>query len=137
MNGRIEIMLGGQLRTLRFNNYAKEQLGKIFGSDPLEAVQTLLDKLKESPVKAMVDLTYAGLIGAYEAREIPIDFVRADVAEWVGDADDTDMASVFNAWLDSSRLRSILPEQPDNNDDGNQGEAPKKKHPGKMSKTSQ
>lgn len=123
-------MLGGQLRTLRFNNYAKEQLGKIFGSDPLEATKTLLEKLKESPLKAMVDLTYSGLVGAYEAREVPIDFKRADVAEWIGDASDEDVAEVFNAWVDTTQLRSILPDQPEPAE-------PKKKLPGRKSKISQ
>lgn len=132
MNGRIEITLGGKIRTLRFNNYAREQMGRIFQGDPLEAVKMILDKLKDYPTKAMVDLVYAGLVGAYEARETPIDFVRADVAEWVGDADNAELGKVFDTWVDSSKLREIIPHV----ENLEKQESDKKKRPGKISKTS-
>lgn len=126
-------MLGGKLRSLRFNNYAKEELGRIFGKDTLEGTQSLIDKLTHSPLKAMVDLVISGMIGHYEARELERDFIRADVAEWIGDADDNDLAGVFKCWLDTTELRSLLP---DNKQEQTADEAPKKKQPGRTSRTS-
>lgn len=134
MNGRIEIMLGGKLRSLRFNNYAKEELGRVFKGDPLDATKTFIDKLSESPLSAMKTLVYSGMVGHYEARELERDFTRADVAEWVGDAEDNDLANVFNCWLDTTQLRSLLPE---NKQEEVPTDEPKKKRPGRKSKTSQ
>lgn len=127
-------MLGGKLRSLRFNNYAKEELGKIFGKDTLEGTQALIDMLSNSPLKAMKGLVYSGMVGHYEARDMEIDYTRADVAEWVGDAEDNDLANVFSCWLDTTQLRSLLPE---NKQKEVPEVTPKKKQPGKKLKTSQ
>ncbi|ACU61361.1 hypothetical protein [Chitinophaga pinensis] len=111
MNGRIEITLGGKLRQLRFNNYAKEELGNFLSKDPVEGTKELIELLQSNPLKAIKNLTYCGLVGHYEAREMERDFTKQDVAEWVGDADDKDLSDVFNCWLNTTQWRSIIPEQ--------------------------
>ena len=108
-NGRIEILLGGKLRTLRFNLYAKEELGRIYGQDPLQALRTMVAEWKEQPMRAMRKLAYAGLVGAYEAAVKDVDFTAQDVAEWVGDAEDNDISRMFNTYLDTTKLRTLLP----------------------------
>jgi hypothetical protein len=111
MNGIIEIQLGGQLRTIRFNNYAKAELGNIYGLDPLEAGQKLGERMQDNYVRAIADLVYAGLTGAYYAKGHDRDFTRADVAEWVAEAADTDMAKVFTTWIDATGIRQIIKQQ--------------------------
>lgn len=108
MNGIIEIQLGGQQRTLRFNNYAKAELGNIYGADPMEAAQNLLERLKDNYVRTMADLVYCGLTGSYYAKALDRDFTRADVAEWMADAEDAEIVKVFTAWTESTGIRQII-----------------------------
>lgn len=128
---KIEIMLGGQLRTLRFNNYQKEALGKLYGSDPLESSQKMIEKWGESTLRIAGDLIYTGLIGAYEVKLKDRDFTREEVAEWVGDASDAELAMVIKAWQETDSVREIIKSVTN----GTDTEA-KKKSPGKKLKTS-
>lgn len=118
MNGIIEIQLGGQRRTIRFNNYAKAELGNIYGIDPLEAGQKLGERMQDNYVRTIADLVYAGLTGAYYAKGLDRDFTRADVAEWIADAADTDMAKVFTTWVEATGVRQIIKQQQQSADAG-------------------
>ena len=111
MSGIIEIQLGGQVRTLRFNNWQKEALGKVLGQDPLKAAKTLSARAKDSIIDVIFDLVYTGLIGAYRAQRKDIDFTEAEVGEWVGDAENAALAGVFDVWIDSIGVRKLIPEQ--------------------------
>ncbi len=104
MNGKIEILLGGKLRSLRFNNYQKEALGKLYGKDPLQCQKIIAEKWGDSILRMGVDLIYTGLIGDYEAKLKDRDFTREEVAEWVGDASDEDVATVIKEWMKPTRL---------------------------------
>lgn len=106
----LQLQLGGQLRTLKFNNWQKEALGNILGKDPLQAGKTLSKKAKESPLEAVSDLVYTGMIGAYRSRKADVDFTEADVFDWVGEADYKELATVFDAWVESTGLRKLIPE---------------------------
>lgn len=107
----ITIKLGGQLRSLRFNNYQKEALGKLYGKDPLECAKIIADKWETSLMRAGADLIYTGLIGDYEAKLKDLDFTREDVAEWVGDASDEDVAAAIKAWWEVNQVRLIIKEK--------------------------
>lgn len=126
----VEIKLGGKYRTLRFNNYQKEELGRLYGSDPVESSQILSQKWAKSAMRAASDLIYTGLVGDYEAKLKDRDFTREDVAEWVGDAEDQEIAKVVNAWAETDAVRSIIKAK-----NGQESDA-KKKSPGKKLKTS-
>lgn len=104
----VEIQLGGKYRTLRFNNYQREALGRLYGKDPIECSQILAEKWANSAIRAAADLIYTGLIGDYEAKLKDWDFTREDVAEWVGEAADQDIANVVNAWSETDAVRSII-----------------------------
>lgn len=130
MNGIVEIMIGGKLRTLRFNNYQKEALGKLYGKDPLECVQILTERWGNSSLRVAADLIYTGLIGDYEVKLKDRDFTREDVAEWVGEALDEDVAAVINAWSETDAVRTLITNI-------NGSDTGKKKLPGKKLKTSQ
>lgn len=126
----VEIKLGGKHRTLRFNNYQKEELGRLYGSDPVESSQILAQKWAKSAMRAACDLIYTGLVGDYEVKLKDRDFTREDVAEWVGDAEDQEIAKVVNAWAETDAVRSIIKAK-----NGEEGDA-KKKSPGRKLKTS-
>lgn len=126
----VEIKLGGKYRTLRFNNYQKEALGKLYGSDPIESGQILSERWGQSALRVAADLIYTGLIGDYEAKLKDRDFSREDVAEWVGEASDQDIARVVNAWSETDAVRAIIKAKNGSEDTG------KKKSPGRKLKTS-
>jgi hypothetical protein len=125
----VEIKLGGKYRTLRFNNYQKEALGKLYDNDPIESSRLLGEKWATSALRAAGDLIYTGLIGDYEAKLKDRDFTREDVAEWVGDASDEDLAKVINTWSETDTVRTIIQSK--------NGSDTKKKQAGKTLKTSQ
>ena len=126
-----EIQLGGKYRTIRFNNWQKEALGKLYGADPMEGGQKMLERWGDSMMSLAADLVYTGLIGDCRVKLRDIDFSREEVMEWVGDARNEDLAQVINTWSETEAVRSII--KPTN------GEvAPEKKRlTGKKSKTSQ
>lgn len=103
-----EIQLGGKYRTIRFNNWQKEALGKLYGADPLEAGQKMLERWGDSMMSLAADLVYTGLIGDYRVKLRDIDFSREEVMEWVGDATNEDMATVITVWSETEAVRSIL-----------------------------
>lgn len=111
----ITINLGDKLRTLRFNNYQKEALGKLYGKDPLECAKIIADKWETSLMRAGADLIYTGLIGDYEARLKDLDFTRENVAEWVGDASDEDVAAAIKAWWEANQVRLLIKEKKEDN----------------------
>lgn len=122
-----EIQLGGKYRTIRFNNWQKEALGKIYGADPLEAGQKMLERWGDSMMSLAADLVYTGLIGDYRVKLRDIDFSREEVMEWVGDAKNEDLATVINAWSETEAVRSIIKSN-------NGAPAEKKRSPGKKLK---
>lgn len=109
MSGIIEIQLGGDLKTLRFNNWQKEALGKILGTDPLAAGKLIVERIKESYLLVACDLIYTGLIGNYRVQRKDIDFTMDDIVIWVGDAANDEITVVFDAWIESTGLRDLLP----------------------------
>lgn len=106
---KIQITLGGQARNLWFNNYAKGALGGIYGLDPMEATEKLLDDIKANYVKAIENMVSAGLEGYHEATDTEKDYTRKDIKAWVADATDEDMVMVFNTWLSVSEVRNLIP----------------------------
>ncbi len=109
MSGITEINLGGKIVTLRFNNWQKEALGKLYGTDPLEAGRKMQERLEESILLVSCDLIYTGMVGNYRVQLKDIDFTIDQIVEWVADADNADIARVFNEWLGSSGQRNLLP----------------------------
>lgn len=103
-----EIKLNGVVRTVRFNGYAREALGRLYSADPLEAASKLMEVLKESALAASSDLIFCGLVGDYRVRRQPVDFTAEDVALWVGEATDQEVATAVSAWLASVQERVIL-----------------------------
>lgn len=104
----VEILLGGKYRSIRFNNCQKEALGKLYGADPLEAGQKMMERWGDSTMSLAADLVYTGLIGDYRVKLRDIDFSREEVMEWVGDAKNEDLAQVINTWSETEVVRSII-----------------------------
>lgn len=126
----IEIQLGGKYRTIRFNNWQKEALGKIYGTDPLEAGHKMMERWGDSLVSLAADLVYTGMIGDCRVKLKDVDFSREQVMEWVGEAKNEDLAQVINTWSETEAVRSLIKAA----NGSESGE--KKSRPGKRLKTS-
>jgi|GEM_PF-2186593 len=127
----VEIQIGGKYRTIRFNNWQKEALGKLYGADPLEAGQKMVERWGDSLLSLAADLVYTGLIGDYRVKLKDLDFTREQVMEWVGDADDKELATVINTWSETEAVRTLIKATNGTETEG------KKKSPGRKLKTSQ
>lgn len=104
----IEITLGGKLRTLDFNNWQKEELGKLYGVDPLDLTDKFVKAWNESLLTVSCDLAYTAMVGDYRVRRQPLDFTIEDVYRWGADATNVDMANVLNAWTDTQAVRDLM-----------------------------
>jgi hypothetical protein len=104
----IEITLGGKLRTLDFNNWQKEELGKIYGVDPLDLTDKFVKAWTESLLNVSCDLAFTAMVGYYRVRRQPVDFTIEEVYQWAADASNEDMAKVLNAWTDTQAVRDLM-----------------------------
>jgi hypothetical protein len=123
----LDVKLGGKTRMLIFNNWQREALGKIFGHDPLKAGQAIAKKSKESPLDALCDLIYTGLVGAYRVQRKDLDFTEADIVEWVGEIENQVVSEIFSAWVDSTGLRRLIPVKKDDEPESEKDKRAKKK----------
>lgn len=102
-NGRITIQLmhDGKLKTLRFNNYAKEEVLNLYGhKQDIDKTNELMNaEFKAHHTRVVKKLVYAGLIGNYEALNKDIDFTMEEVSEWVADMAEDDMALVIESYM--------------------------------------
>ncbi|QJB39727.1 hypothetical protein HF324_18435 [Chitinophaga oryzae] len=110
MSNIIEVQLGGALRTLRFNNWQKEALGSILGKDPLVAGKTLAKKAKESPLDALCDLVYTGLVGNYRIQRKNLDFTPSRWRSgWGMPISTNSVPSLLCGWILPACGSSFLP----------------------------
>lgn len=128
MTGKIEITLGGNKRTLWFNNYAKGALGAIYGIDPLEAGDKLITQMQSNHMRGIADLIFAGLEGFHEATDTERGYTKKNVLMWCAEAEEEDIVKVFNTWLEFSQIRNLIKTE--------QKEKEQKKRHGKKSSTS-
>lgn len=104
----IEITLGGKLRTLDFNNWQKEELGKLYGTDPLDLQEKFAKAWTDSLLNVSCDLAYTAMVGYYRVRRQPVDFTLDEVYSWAADASNEDMARVLNAWTETQAVKDLM-----------------------------
>ncbi len=114
------------MRALSFGNVFREALGRLYGKDPLEAVEELRKVWAESYTVAAIDIIYCAMAADCRLERTPISFTIQEVGRWFDDAADDDVAPVLKAYMQSQQERPILPEHPVKKD-----HTPKKKQRGK------
>lgn len=124
----VDIKIGGKVRTLEFNNYAKEALGRVYGVDPMDSAEKMSKEWAESLLTVACDVIYCGLIGHYRVNRQTVDFTLGEVSRWVAEGEESEIAKALNAWGSTESVRKILRIE--------ETEEPKKKSPGKKLKTS-
>jgi len=80
MTGIIEVTLNGEVKQLKFGNYALEQYTKLTGVD-IGSIKQLDDNYSQLDMTA--DIIYCGLFGAYRSNKKVVDFTIQDVQSWV------------------------------------------------------
>jgi hypothetical protein len=98
MNGLIEITMGGEVRTLKFGNYALMSYNVLTATDAGETKQLDLDYQMIDFVR---DVTYCGLKNYYKISKKTFDVTLDDVTNWIDDMDLSNIQIVIDAWTQS------------------------------------
>ena len=98
MNGLIEITMGGEVRTLKFGNYALMSYNVLTATDAGEAKKLDLDYQMIDFVR---DITYCGLKNYYKISKRTFDVTLDDVTNWIDDMDLSNIQIVIDAWTKS------------------------------------
>ena len=98
MNGLIEITMGGEVRTLKFGNYALMSYNVLTATDAGETKQLDIDYQMIDFVR---DVTYCGLKNYYKISKRTFDVSLDDVTNWIDDMDLSNIQIVIDAWTES------------------------------------
>ena len=98
MNGLIEITMGGEVRTLKFGNYALMSYNVLTATDAGETKQLDIDYQMIDFVR---DITYCGLKNYYKISKRTFDVTLDDVTNWIDDMDLSNIQIVIDAWTSS------------------------------------
>ena len=98
MNGLIEITMGGEVRTLKFGNYALMSYNVLTATDAGEAKKLDLDYQMIDFVRY---ITYCGLKNYYKISKRTFDVTLDDVTNWIDDMDLSNIQTVIDAWTKS------------------------------------
>jgi len=98
MNGLIEITMGGEVRTLKFGNYALMSYNVLTATDAGETKQLDIDYQMIDFVR---DVTYCGLKNYYKISKRTFDVSLDDVTNWIDDMDLSNIQIVIDAWTKS------------------------------------
>ena len=98
MNGLIEITMGGEVRTLKFGNYALMSYNVLTATDAGEAKKLDLDYQMIDFVR---DITYCGLKNYYKISKRTFDVSLDDVTNWIDDMDLSNIQTIIDAWTHS------------------------------------
>jgi len=98
MNGLIEITMGGEVRTLKFGNYALMSYNVLTATDAGETKQLDIDYQMIDFVR---DVTYCGLKNYYKISKRTFDVTLDDVTNWIDDMDLSNIQTIIDAWTKS------------------------------------
>lgn len=111
MTKQIELEILGERRLLVFNNYARVEISKHIRTDIdedlpepvafLKAIQRIND---ENNLLLLKVLVYAGHCGDCYRRQNKTDITMEQIGEWIGDASNNDMYSVFRTFMDAEGM---------------------------------
>lgn len=98
MNGLIEITMGGEVRTLKFGNYALMSYNVLTATEAGESKKLDIDYQMIDFVR---DVTYCGLKNYYKISKRTFDVTLDDVTNWIDDMDLSNIQIVIDAWTKS------------------------------------
>lgn len=109
----IVIELGGQKRTVCFNNHAVMFIGKACKCDPINIEAEIMKIAEDNALRALSIVIYGGLAGWFE-REAIFDHAGVtlkSVLGWVGDANVDEFTSVWEVFAEALKLPRATEDQ--------------------------
>jgi len=111
-HGITNVKIGGQERTICFNNHSLIYLGKQLSCDPANVMSKVSEIGDENPLRLLTFVIYAGLMGFMEREAIYVhDITMKNVAKWVSEADSEEFTSVWDTFSDAIGMPKATPEQ--------------------------
>jgi len=98
MNGFIEIQLGGEVKGLKFANYALEQYTKLTGVD-IGTIKEVGDDYSQLEMTA--DIIFCGLVGNARSKGEVLTITKEDVLRMMDDVSYTDQLRVIKEFMNS------------------------------------
>lgn len=105
MTGLIEITLGGEVRTLKFGNFALLTYNQLTSTNAGE-VKQMSDEY--SYMDFIRDITYCGLKNWYKIQNKTFDVTLEDITLWIDDANLNDLQKVLLCWIESNALSQMV-----------------------------
>jgi hypothetical protein len=105
MNEPFKVNIGGELRSLKFNNFAQLEIAKILfkedpmSSNPAEVVNKLYEISDKNIMLLMKVLVYAGIIGNDYEKGFDSDVSQEMVGEWISNANLANLVGVWETFL--------------------------------------
>ncbi len=111
-HGITVINIGGEKRTVCFNNHSLIYLGNLLGCNPAD----IMDKVGEvgdlNPLRLLTFVIYAGLMGYKESKaEYIHDITMPNVAQWVSDANEDEFLGVWDVFSKAMGIPKATEEQ--------------------------
>lgn len=111
-HGITVIQLGGEKRTICFNNHSIMFIGRACKCDPANVDKEIMKVAEENPLRALTFLIYGGLMGWLESEAIyDHNITLKQVSTWVGDADVEEFNGVWDVFMDTLKLPKATEEQ--------------------------
>lgn len=111
-HGVTVIKLGGEKRTICFNNHCIMFIGQACKCDPAQVDSEIMKIAEKNPLRALTFLIYGGLMGYLESEAIyDHDITLKQVSTWVGDADVEEFNGVWDVFMDTLKLPKATQEQ--------------------------
>jgi len=98
MNGQIEITLNGEIKLLKFGNYALHKYTEITGSDIGQIKEITEDY---SQLEMTADIIYCGLFGYSKSKGEALQVSRDEVKLWVDDINYIDQLNAIKEFTNS------------------------------------
>lgn len=111
-HGVIKVQLGGEEQILKFNNYFFVEVATILGCDPIAINEAITKIAMVKPMRAITIITFAAM-SAYqeEIANYAWEIDLPTVAKWVGESNENEFTSVFEAFKDATGISDVLAKQ--------------------------
>lgn len=98
MTGIVEITINGEVKQLKFANFAIEQYTRLTGAD-IGSIKEVSEDY--SQLDMVSDIIFCGLVGACRSNGKVVDFTKEDVNMWMDDVSYTDQLLVIKEFMNS------------------------------------
>lgn len=102
-----EVKIGGETKSLRFNNYAHIELSKAlfesghYVSSPSELIDKLYEMSMNNTALLIKAIVYAGIVGYDYEVGFKVSMTQQQVGELIGSIDQTELEGLWDVFLEA------------------------------------